>query len=310
MNHGLRLVVSFLAAAPAGFSSLSFVFGPVALGLWSYNRGEQCIVHPQSLLQDSKVLEDSLKEVETKLSAFSTFDQLDRAYRRKVAASQMLQVTPTTAAAATTPAAATTSVAATTSAAATTPAAVPPPATPVIQPPVAPAAPAAQAGPSKNFNLPPAPRVRAPVNAGQRMSLWLLVTGCVGTVLGVFMVVTVVHDAVWAREMEMMQHGRATRLWLDIKAFLYQPWFFFDVVGLSLVFMLFVFLFFWVIIGSVWVWGANGLACQTQSATLWGNMNGYLITVWLAALVAFIAMVVAGSQAQNAESHHAMAGKM
>ena len=91
MNHGLRLVVSFLAAAPAGFSSLSFVFGPVALGLWSYNRGEQCIVHPQSLLQDSKVLEDSLQEVETKLSAFSTFDQLDRAYRRKVAASQMLQ---------------------------------------------------------------------------------------------------------------------------------------------------------------------------------------------------------------------------
>ena len=39
------------------------------------------------------------------------------------------------------------------------------------------------------------------------------VTGCVGTVLGVFMVVTVVHDAVWAREMDYVAQGqgRATR---------------------------------------------------------------------------------------------------
>lgn len=135
------------------------------------------------------------------------------------------------------------------------------------------------------------------------MLLWLLVTGCVGTVLGVFMVVTVVHDAVWAREMDYVAQGqgRATRLWLDIKAFLYQPWFFFDVVGLSLVFMLFVFVFFWVLIGSVWVWGKDGLPCRTQAATLWSNMNGYLITVWLAALAAFVAMVAAASQAAKAD---------
>ena len=91
MNHGLRLVISFLAAMPAGFSALSFVFGPVALGLWSYNRGEQCVVHRTSLLEDSPALENSLEEIESQLSAFSTFDHVDRAYRRKVAASQMLQ---------------------------------------------------------------------------------------------------------------------------------------------------------------------------------------------------------------------------
>lgn len=142
--------------------------------------------------------------------------------------------------------------------------------------------------------MPPARRPQQPFDAGAHLLLWLLVTGCVGTVLGVFMVVTVVHDAVWAREMDMMQAGHATRLWLDIKAFLYQPWFFFDVVGLSLVFMTFVFLLLWILIGSVWLWGTNGSACKTQATTLYNNMNGYLITLWLAALGTLV-VLVAGS---------------
>lgn len=312
VNHGLRLLVCFLAAAPIGFSALSFVFGPVALGLWSYNRGEQCIVHPTGLLEQSGALEQHLTEVEQSQTAFSAFNELDRAFHRKAAASQMLQVTTATTAAAipgatTAAGGAGTTTAAATTAAATKPPTVPPPptdapkgvfrwkkttraptSTPVRTPP------GGQGMQGGSAYLPPARRPQPPIDEGSKLLLWLLVTGCVGTVLGVFMVVTVVHDAVWAREMDMMQGGHATRLWLDIKAFLYQPWFFFDVVGLSLVFMTFVFLLLWLLIGTSWLWGHTGSFCKTQAASLWGNMNGFLIAVWLAALASFVAMV-AGS---------------
>lgn len=130
--------------------------------------------------------------------------------------------------------------------------------------------------------------------------------GVLGTVLGIFLVTYFAYD--WfckVGEVETLplmtdEESSRPRL-LDYHMWSSVHWSGADTLGLVLVVAVLVFSLVFIVLGSIWTFGEEGLVCREQAPALWWHCQSFLIATWVTAGVIWIFLAVFPSMTPEAK---------